>query len=365
MSTEDKSHPQSPPKLNSGEYLPLRVMGFPKDPAELLTVPLHGSRTESTTAYLFNYPFDIVVSGKLSDVNDLARDGKRITVYAPYRSQTDERRMVENLPLDNVPYRSGANAPNFPSFLAPTLTIPQTDPTWRADSLRVDCLKGEPYEVAANVADSIIGLIRCFTGQWWIKRGRQHSRTHIRHWFNANEVGERLGGIGVFAFLYGKMGCERPLDSIVWHDVIDAFAHGHRISLSLDIFLDSIFFHSADDLRRSVLELGISNEVLLAETLSKWVSKARITQSQSERLLRGSDFLNHLGNLEALCKRSFAKDNPSAFAWIKSTWIGRGHVAHGKAPRAPVPDGSQELTLKSMPSAFLAAQNFREWLNEL
>jgi hypothetical protein len=357
---------RSDAKLEPGKHLPLRYNTFPKeDSNEPLPCTISGSNEESTTAYIFYYPFDIILEGQLSAIYDLEIDGRKVTIYPPFRSRPDTELAIENVPLTNVPRRPNTTSPDFVWGSAPTITFGREHSLRRTESLRVDCPKDSPYEFAANVADIVIGLIRWCTKQWWIKRGREHPRTHIRHWFHANELGERLAGVGTFRFFYGRMGFERPLDSQSWSAVADALNRGETIPLSWDIFLDAIYFHSIDDLRRSILEVAISNEVLLAEVLNGWMSQRRLVKAQVKRALYGNDYMEHLKRVGAFWMRSFEDECPNEFRWIKAAWIARGNVAHGKSPIAPLPEGISPMTLDDVLSVFASGIALREWLQSL
>ena len=352
------------PELLPGEYLPLKVMTFPKDQTGVLPESFHkGTNQAKTVAYIFNYSFDIVVDPDFSGASDFCVDSHAITVYPPFASRPANRPFVDAIPLETIPYRENTIAPSFDWMSAvPEVKLSAEQVAMRRDSLRVDCSRELPYEFAADVAERLIGLIRWHTKQWWILRGREHSRTHVRQWFQANELGERLSGIGLFAFFYGKMGFERPLRQEDWPSIIASLAAGNCIPLSWDIFFDAIYFHSNDDLRRCVLELAISNEALLAETLVTWVEQGRIEKSEIDRVLAGNDFLDHLARAEELVESRFRDEQPVEFEWIKAIWIARGHVAHGKTPLA---QGGRELTLKDMPNVFGSVVCLRQWLENI
>jgi len=216
MATEREPKAAKNPELRPGEYLVLRFMGFPDDGSKSVPLTLHGTQQDTTIAYIFQYSFDIVVAPNLSPIHDLEIDHQKVTIYPPFKSRPVDPRFVECMPLDNVPHRLNASRPDFQWSTAPEVSLPVQDSAFRSDSLRIDCPKDPAYEFAATIASKLIALIRSLTGQWWINRGREDSRTHIRHWFPANEVGERLGGIGMFAFFYGKLGFERVLDASIW-----------------------------------------------------------------------------------------------------------------------------------------------------
>ena len=269
------------------------------------------------------------------------------------------------MPLTKVPYRPNTTSPDFPWLTAAEIRLDRERVSQRSESLRIDCSKDVPYEFAASIADMLVGLIRWFTKQWWIKRGREHPRTHIRHWFHANEFGERVAGVGTFRFFYGRMGFERPLDSQTWRTVVQALARRETIPLSWDIFFDAIYFHSTDELRRSVLEVAISNEVLLADILKIWSLQRRIGKDQIKRVLHGNDYITHLTRIGALWNRSFEREYRNEFKWISAAWIARGNVAHGKPPIAPMPEGIRVMTLDDLLSVFASGIALREWLQKM
>lgn len=362
---EEQQNPKPPPKLRPGEYLPLRALAFPSEITGPLPFATTGTAEEKNVAYIFSYPFAIITHRELAGILDLEIDGHRVTIYPPFSNRTEEGFFSQNVPLKNVPYRPNTTPPDLNPLVAPDVTVTSKKSSDRRDSLRLDCPKELPYEFAASIANRCVNLIRWRTMQWWIKRGREHSRTHIRNWFSANELGERTGGVGVFSFFYGKMGIERILDSRIWGDVGKGLARGQNIPLSLDIFFDAIYFHSADDLRRAVLETAISNELLLTETLDIWGLHCGVERSKIRSVLQGSDYLAHLERVGRLWNRSFEQDRPNEFKWIKAAWIARGNVAHGKPALCPLPQGIDQLSLNDMISVFASVIALRKWLDSL
>jgi hypothetical protein len=163
----------------------------------------------------------------------------------------------------------------------------------------------------------------------------------------------------VFLFLYGKIGIERVLDGQIWADVVTYLTKSAMFPLSWEIYLDAIYFHSADDLRRSVLELAISNELLLAETLEKWTADRRIERARADQVLVGNNYLAHLSRAGELWGRSFEREHTLEYPWVKAAWLARSSVAHGKPP---VSQGNRLLTLDDMPSLFASVLTLRKWL---
>ena len=64
-------------ELQPGKHLPLRYNVFPKDIHERPACVLRGSTEEKTTAYIFCYPFDIVIEGQIADICGVDLDGRK------------------------------------------------------------------------------------------------------------------------------------------------------------------------------------------------------------------------------------------------------------------------------------------------
>jgi hypothetical protein len=343
-------------------------MDFP--PADAPQLPpmigFRGDAISSTVAYIFHYPFKIWVTQEVAEAlpHAVQVNGQMLTIYRPFQSRLDEKLpFVESIPMKNVPFRPGTVAPDFEWMITPTQATEQPqDYALRKDSLRIDCAKDLPYEFAAASAERFVSLIRYLTNQWWIKRGREHPRTNVRHWFNANTAGERLSSIGTFTFFYGKLGFERPVDVAIWEQAIATLCGGSRIPISWELFLDAVYFHASDELRRSVLELAISNELLVAETVEQWAATGKINEAKATQLLGGKDFLNHLSRVGREYGRSFQKEHAVEFDWVKAIWIARGKLAHGKEEIA---HGNRRLMLDDGPSLFGSTIALRRWLGTL
>lgn len=350
-------------KMQPGEHLVLRALAFvPDDAPEKPEVAVQGSKTATTKAYVFKYSFDILVAPDLTETADLHIHGQRVAIYPPFRSQPERKAFVTIIDVKTLPYRQKTSSPDSGLPAPVEVTAQPEDYELRKDSLRIDCPADLSYEFAAGIADKLVELVRAYTNQWWIKRGKDHPLRHIRHWFDANELGERLGGVGTFAFFYGKLGIERTLDREIWQRVLNGLANRTTIPLSWDIFLDAIHFHAADDLRRCILDLGISNELLLAETLAKWAPMRKVDQTKVNQVLGGNDYLRHLSRAGKLWNRSFEEEYPTEFEWIKAIWIARGKLAHGKPPIA---HGPRVITLKDGPSMFASVIELRKWLESI
>ncbi len=314
-------------------------------------------------AYVFNYPFDILVRPDVTEIHTMQLRGHSVTIYPPFRSRATGLPYVESISMKTLPYRPNSTPPDFQWMsVAPNVTAQPDDYVLRRDSLRIDCPRDLPYEFAEDVAETVIDLIRAHTSQWWMKRGRDNPRTHIRHWFEANELGERLGNIGTFAFFYGKLGFEQPINPDIWSAILADTVNEKTIALSTDTFLDGVYFHAADDLRRCLLELAISNEVLLVETLDKWIDRGRIDRAKVKQVLAGNDYLLHLSRAGKLHNRSFETERPIEFEWIKGIWIARGNLAHGKQPIA---HGSRLMTLRDGQSILGSEIELRKWLQTI
>ena len=348
-------------KIHPGQHLPLRASAYmPDGHPQSPPVALAGSLRATTCAYIFEYPFDVLVSPEVNAILDVRLQGEDVTIYPPFRSRTLKLPFVRAISPKTLPHRLAATAPDFDWLSAPVEIGTQPDDyEKRRQSLRIDIPRHLPFEFAEDIADSLIDLIRAHTNQWWIKRGRDHPRTNIRHWFEANGLGERLSGIGTFAFFYGKLGFERTMDSDIWNNVVSDLVAAKHIALSQDTFLDSVYFHASDDLRRCLLELGISNEVLLTEILDEWVAAGEIQHRSVSQLLGGKDYLLHLSRTGKFRGRSFEVERPTEFEWIKAIWIARGKLAHG---RPPVAHSGRPLSLDDGPSIFASTIELRKWL---
>src|SRR5882762_7394696 len=105
MSSTNEQNDKNEPQLEPGKHLPLRYNVFSKDENERPPCELRGSTHARTTAYVFWYPFDIVVESPLVDIYDLDIDGRKVTIYPPFRSRSDSELAIESVPLAKVPHR--------------------------------------------------------------------------------------------------------------------------------------------------------------------------------------------------------------------------------------------------------------------
>jgi hypothetical protein len=313
-------------------------------------------------AFVFHYPFDVFISTDLPDQYEISGGGRTFRIYRPFAARRNPTRWAEDVVSSRIPFPHGTKPPTQDRAFVRDLSLDRKFglPT---DSLRVDFYPAEDDRGANDFVERLLGIVRWWTNQWWVTRDRRHSYSALANHFTITSAGERVSGIAKFASLYGFLGFERPLDGNIWRHCLELLMGGQSIPLGRQILLDAVYFHSVGDLRRSILEGAIANEILLAHTMQALILRSEMTEWAMEDILGGNSYLKHLERFGALCGRSFQAEHPDHHAWIRAVWVARGEIAHGKSGVAPTPTGNRVLTETDMVTAFRAIGVLTDWLN--
>jgi len=111
----------------------------------------------------------------------------------------------------------------------------------------------------------------------------------------------------------------------------------------------------------SLINLAIAAEASLANKVNTSAKQKGIASSRLKRVLR-FDFLKqiHEGSRE-LTGKSFKDEHPDEYGWIRTLWIAREHLAHGKDPRIEMADGKvRDVILEDIPN-FIRAVHALVW----
>jgi hypothetical protein len=339
------------------------MSGSRLNPVDGLPQPkLIGSAAKQGGAYVFLLPFDIYVASGISS-SQIVMGETKVRLYPPYRNSESSDITLEQADLGALPYPPGTARPNYDKVRTKELRLGRKlgDQTNRADAIRLDITPNREADFVVPLFDRLVGLIRWWTSQWWIKRDRRYDETALRNWYPINELGERTGGVHSFLSSAGFIGIERPLDADMWPSIRSQLLRGRTIPLSRDLLFDGIYFNAVGDLRRAVLETAIGCEIALDETLNEMVQQG-MEAGVASRILGGNDFLKHLRRTGDVRGRSFENEHKVAYEAIRVMWIARGHVAHGEPPRVPSGSTSRELNSKDMAAIFRGVVEFYQWL---
>jgi hypothetical protein len=300
---------------------------------KLLLGQPRATRAHAGTACLFLFPFDVFHHAEGPAIETVYQ-GHRIRVYPPFSNEPDGQLPHVQVRLECVP-RLPNTAP--PHVQAPPLHGMRVRANFgnnavRADALRVDLLGTVGPGTAVSYVDGLLELVRMLTLQWWITRDRRFDETYLRNSFSINELGERLDGVAVQAVTAGQIGVERPLSRAVFEGVVEAAAGGKRSPMSLSMVCDCFYFFVGRDLRRFVVEAAIACETVLTEHARQHAASLGVTRGLIKRELEKAHFQDRLDRgCKRVFGRSFSEDQPDAAGWLQALWIGRNHVAHGKA----------------------------------
>jgi hypothetical protein len=129
----------------------------------------------------------------------------------------------------------------------------------------------------------------------------------------------------------GQFRIERPLTRRMFEAAVDSAIAGHRSPISLMMACDCFYFFISRDMRRFIIEAAIACETVLTEHARHNAHSLGVTSGQIRRELEKATFDHSLDRgCRRIFGRSFREDHPEAYAWLKSLWVGRNNLAHGK-----------------------------------
>jgi hypothetical protein len=259
-----------------------------------------------------------------------------VRITAPFGREKTEFSLAESVPPEAIPLEDKPSRGWEIKSLASTLE----GLGYRASLLRLDTIPDLGDEPAIDLIDRFLGNVRLLTGQWWIGRDRNPFSSPIRNRFGIAADWTRVGAAQVYSGAYGLWGFERALNETDLQSLANQMNRGKTIPVSDDLFFQGVHAHARHDVRASIINLAIAAEAGVAEKLER-IGRERGLDFKRIKQVLGREFLQRLDNgTRDIMGRSFKTERAAEYSWIKSLWASRGHLAHGKAARVPLPDGS-------------------------
>lgn len=303
----------------------------PEGPEDLEKPSLHGSWNEEGGAYLFLFPFDIYTDPDLEERQTSYVDATQIHLFPPFRHTQTVGRAIQQIELERVPTPDDAVAPDYDRVRLKDLRM-HRDLGEPCNALRVDLLSDPGPEFAKRIVDQFLGLVRWWTGQWWVGRDRQHSESYLRNWFPINEKHERVRGVQAFASGYGFLGMEKPLNLEYFRNIRGNITNERTAPLHVNLFHDGVYYQSTGDVRRSVLELATSCEAGVAIAFENLAREKGISPTKTKKLLSEGFEKRIASKSKKVVGVSFKEQEPDSWETLYDLWVARGNVAHGKGP---------------------------------
>lgn len=338
----------------------------PEGREDLPTPEFVGGTASAGASYLFLFPFDIYTSVDLTEPIETTVDGTQVRVYPPFLSEPSQSVRLPGLELARVPSLPGTVPVNHNRVSIREFTMDRRFGL-RCDAIRMDVCPDREADFADRLGGRILGLMRWWTMQWWVGRGRSATTGYLRHSFPINQRGERLDGVHFYASEYGPLGFERTLTPELFRGVRANLLWGRSVPLHIDLFCDAVFHHSVGDIARCVIDLARGCEAALDHRLDGDVQAGTMAQTQVDRILQGNDFIAHLRRAGELYGGGFSTAHSAEEELLWRLWIARGHVAHGAEAVAPVARGqaARLIELRDLIQIIRAVLAYYGWLERV
>ncbi len=299
--------------------------------------PQESGRKPEGIAYFGIFPFHIYCSARAGLPFRAVVDGRALRVYWPFTNGPLE---AERVNWSAVPYMPGSRplSAAIPS-VGITSRYNWPEPATAANALRVDFFPTAWNQAAIAPVVRLLGLLRWFTGQWWITRDMRFSTYPGSTALSVDAKGNPMGSVWGTTSLRGLHQIERLLTPEDFLAVGEAFNRGEAIPYSFDVFCDSLYFHAVGDERRFIMDASIACEAAIWELAQKRAADKGISEDHIprylERLLKKSNLIFNLDEgLRAVAGASFKDYSEDGFDLISRMWAARGLVAHGQPLRS-------------------------------
>ena len=180
-------------------------------------------------------------------------------------------------------------------------------------------------EIATEVLENTFQWLRTKTQQWWIGRPTEGITGNMHYYIPLAERRHSKEPPIIQAKNTSPILGTRKVDSVLWHQAVTDASHDKKPDADDVLFSDAMYYYFAGDHRISIIVLCSCFEIcrdLILEV--RGISKRRLPKSST-------DLIAHVtGGFGDLFNRNLEKEDHEAYNFLKSVWIARGNVAHGK-----------------------------------
>jgi hypothetical protein len=320
-------------------------------------------------ASIFSFPYYLLASEPLPRL-DGAHRGRRYRIHEPFLMRPNGSPLSQSVPLGRWP--------NFrwsPALPAHKRTPPAQGLGGRIgapyfyDGLRIDCW-GSRAETEVNLlVRRFLFWLRRLSFQPWIGDIDRFFEDVEKHGVHINDGGDAVDSP------YSKVRAHIPegIEAITVHRWSSAFTAAltcETIRPYWNTFFDGINATAREDYASAVLGIVIALEGARDWNLSRLVGHQLLgdTGFRLDPPFDHTDLLKHLSrDTRARLGRDFSTERPQEWGHLRNAYIARHHVAHGKGPLFPTPNGLvkvSEETFRPWPHAVRTAVQWLEALSD-
>jgi hypothetical protein len=319
---------------------------------------------------IFAFAFRIHAEEELLE-HETAAGGFRYRVYQPFLVREKGSFLTDEIPMnlwprftwhDSVPAKMrGGQAP------APELRYsgPHGPCRWY-DGLRVDIWGPNTTERVEPFVSSFMRWLRHVSGQPWIGDVDHHHLSEMQRLFAIDTSGaakEQAGGHAK-AVINPRVSLVRDQ---MWQSAF-IYASLYEPPIHSSLFFDALNVAATGDYPRAIMNLAMSLEACRDFTFGRLHSTVP-SGDEGLRLatpFEGTDFLKHISkNAGEVFGRNFQVDESQHWEGLRTLYVTRHHVAHGRPAMFRESGKWVHVDLKRFEQMELAARAVLRWMGDL
>lgn len=283
---------------------------------------------------IYAFPFRIYGESHDSPLIGTATSGHKVRLYPLFQVRPDGVALIPHVPKDLWPEFEWSPACEMEERLPPPTSLaPAPALGKRLDGMRLDVYGAEAEGYSSDFKRRFLAGLRLQSGQSWIGEYEPHCEADLKHSFAVDQEGLAVGAPYTYgkamtashymrpvtpelcerAFLLALTNTEPPSYWMAFHDAGVEWGYGKypevvlQLVLALEMARDTIFSFFAPTRERPGVGFIL------------------------DKPFEGTDLLAHLGKrLEKFCNRSLEREVPQLWEVVRSLYVVRHHVAHGK-----------------------------------
>lgn len=288
------------------------------------------------SAAIFAYLFRVQGEAGIPPTESRSPDGHRRYRAVPFAVAPVGRTLLAPPPLDIWPLFTWSDrCPAGERVAPPTGLTLRFFGDVSYDAMRVDAWGDGAEQETQRYAGDLISWIRHLTAQPWVGDAELYTEVPLRHTFAVDGAGGALASPYANARGVVPHAPARPLTAGIFAEACGAAASRQEPPLHWALWFDGQNHRARGATREAVMAFTLSLEVARNSFYPRFA--ATNNRPGLGAVLRApfadTDLLNHLsGALESVVHRSLERERPDLWPDVKSLYVARHHVAHGRPP---------------------------------
>jgi len=237
------------------------------------------------------------------------------------------------------------------------------------DAVRIDFWGPDPHAYALRFEPAFLAWIRHLTGQDWVGVYEAHTDSRLKYGFDIDEEGRALPPITALLKGIRAQGVHvHPLNASLFQEAFYRSLREENPPLYWTLWQDASVYLAMNRTREIILTLVLSLEVA-RHVVFPHFARTKAEPGLGAVLMApfdGTDLLKHLSSaLEKVRNRNLQKEEPKIWQSIKSLYIARHHVAHGRPPVFSTLSGLQSVDDQNLVTWWNDVRSALLWIESL